>query len=266
MRDLPTSLDTLLRDALAGHNLADHYDDILPFARLTFLLRVSPVDDLNSVPIGESRLGGTPDIPVGEQWAKHPDDNLLLDFIGQINLAQLPVVGQSLPGSGLLLVYSQQECGSENAHSIRFFSCPIDSLVRATIPDSGSFSDEDTDGPFGGLIITDFVPSISLPDGLDTFIDFEEDFYDAYSEVRDELLNDPSQKEPTSRLLGYPSWANGLSSSNDKWELLIEAESHFHGGTCYMNFWDAGSMQLLVQCSDISTCTFSKSQANIVSM
>ena len=150
MRDLPSSLEILLRDALARHDLAVRYDEIRPFARLAFLMRVSPVDDSSTVPIGVSRLGGSPDLPADGQWARHPDDDLLLDFIGQINLAQLPAVGQSLPDSGLLLVYSQQENAAENPHAIRFVTSSTDSLVRAAVPDAASFSDEDTEEPFGG--------------------------------------------------------------------------------------------------------------------
>ena len=258
MRILPDSLEQRLRDALERHGLTDSSDHIRSHARLTFLLRVAPQENVVDVPLGTSRLGGTPDLPTGEQWARSADD-LLLDFIAQINLAEVASLGQPLPDSGILHIYSQQEGACDNEHLIRL--CQPTNLVRAAVPGENEFSDEDTDEPFGVLLITEFVPSVSLPNSLTTFRGFGDEFHEAYWALTRELDSLPTQKEPTSRLLGHP-FDDAL---DDDQELLIEVESHFHGGTCYMNFWDAGCLQILVQTAELSTCQFSDSQAGVFS-
>jgi uncharacterized protein YwqG len=246
--------------------LLAYFEQISQKARLTFLMRVTAVTDSESAPLGASRLGGTPDLPPEIAWPRNPEDDLLLDFIGQINLAQLPEAGQTLPSTGLISMYSQQDSASENPHKILNFDSPIDSLVRTETPSAGMFSDEDTDEPYGSLLVTEFVPSVSLPESLWAFPDFADEIHDAYSELLTELYSDPKQKEPSSRLLGYPfdPFVSGHASGD--WELLAEIESHFHLGKCLMGFWDAGSLQLTVPQQQLSTCDFKESEAAIVSM
>jgi len=266
MHPLPDSLDELLRDALRKHRITDYYDRIRPLARLTFLMRVSPVHDPTLAPIGQSRFGGTPDLPPEVTWARNPDDDLLFDFIGQINLAELSEVDHPLPKSGMLLLYSQQDGACENPHSIQYLTSPTESLVRATVPDENEFSDEDSDEPFGSVQIMEFIPSVSLPDWLDLFPDLDDEFLDTYSEMARELHEISSQKEPASRLLGYPFTPFESVLPGEEWELLVQVESFFHQGTNFINFWDAGCLQLLVKSADLSRCQFRESEANITSM
>lgn len=266
MPALPEFLEDQLRDALRRHSISDHYDRIRPLARLTFLMRVSPIDDPNVSPIGSSRFGGTPDLPPEGIWARNPEDDLLLDFIGQINLAELPDIEHALPKSGMLLLYSQQEGACDNPHAIQYVTAPPESLVRAGIPTEDEFSDEDSDEPFGGVQVDEFLPSVSLPDAPDQFPGLDDGFHDTYSEMVRELHEIPSQKEPTSRLLGYPFSPYGSALPGEDWELLAEVESFFHGGKNYINFWDAGCLQLLVKSADLLECQFQESKANIFSM
>lgn len=266
MRELPDSLEELLCDVLEKHNIVEHYARIRPLARLTFLMRVSPVEDAISAPIGRSRFGGTPDLPPGVAWARNPEDDLLLDFIGQINLAELPDVHHPLPKSGLLLLYSQQDGACENAHSIQYVTAPTESLVRAAIPAEDEFSDEDSEEPYGSVQIVEFIPSVSLPDSPDSLLDLGDEFYDRYSEAVHELRKIPSQKEPASRLLGDPFSPYDSALPGEEWELLVEVESFFHQGSTYLNFWDAGCLQLLVKSADLPRCEFQESEANVTSM
>lgn len=54
--------------------------------------------------LGESRLGGMPDLPVGMSWPEHERFGPYC-FIGQINFAQVPQVGGLLPQDGLLSLF-----------------------------------------------------------------------------------------------------------------------------------------------------------------
>ena len=239
MANLVPALEAVLREAISRHSLDEHFTAIYSRARATILLQVSAIEDGESVPIGVSRFGGTPDLPPEIAWPKNPADNLLLDFIGQINLSQLPNVGQSLPHEGLLLLFSQQESASDNPHAIHF-AASSDSLAPTETPPSESFSDEDTDEPFGILLVTGFIPSVSLPDSLTEFPEFDDEVHDAYSELLMELHDDPTQKEPTSRLLGYPFSPHGSPLPDDNWELLAEVESHFANGRLLYEFLGRG--------------------------
>ena len=263
MAHLDPTLETVLREAISRHSLDDHFAAIRSRARATILLQVSAVENDEPVPVGASHFGGTPDLPPGIAWPQNPADNLLLDFVGQVNLSDLPDVGQSLPRDGLLLMFSQQDSTSDNPHAICFVPS-TNSLATAEVPTSESFSDEDTDEPFGIVLVTGFLPSVSLPNSA-AFPNFDDEFHDAYSELLTELHNDPTQKEPTSRLLGYPA-PYGSPLPNDNWELLAEVESHFANGRCYMNFWDAGRLQLMAPKSQLHSCNFSESVAAIISM
>jgi len=225
-------------------------------------MRVLPVEDSAEVPLGKSRLGGTPDLAANGEWVRNSEGKLL-DFIAQINLAELPIEVQSIPKTGMLYVYAQQENACANEHSIRLCSLPVEQLARTAAPTETDFADEDSGGPFGVLLVTEFVPTICLPDSLRAFPSFDDEFHDGYSAMAQQLPRLPAQKEPASRLLGYPTpWDSELG---DEQELLIQAESHFHGGKIYMNFWDAGCLQILVLNSEIATCQFTTSEANVFS-
>lgn len=258
MRLLPPILEEKLRDEAEQHGLLERFEEIRCHARLTFLMRVLPVDDPAEVPVGKSRLGGAHDLAADEVWARNREGKLF-DFIMQIHLSDLPEV-HPLPKNGMLYVFAQQENACANEHSIRLFSVPVEELSRTSAPAETDFADEDSAGPFGVLLVTEFVPSISLPDSLRSV---DDEFHEAYSALRTKLSRLPAQKEPASRLLGYPTpWDSELG---DERELLIQAESHFHSGKCYMNFWDAGCLQVLVRTSEIATCRFTTSEANVFS-
>lgn len=259
MHDLPGPLEQKLRDALERHGLSDRYQQIRPHARITFLMEVSH-EDAAAAPLGKSRLGGTPDLPKGVEWAgSSEEDELLLDFIAQINLSELPAMDQPLTASGILYICAQQEGACDNEHSLQIH--PAQNLVRAVVPEEDNFADEDSDEPFVGLVVSEFVPSVSLPDAFGTFTDFDDPMYDAYAELLIDLHGLPTQKEPVSHLLGHPS----EYVLKDDQALLIQVESHFHDRLCYMNFWDAGCLQIVVNSAELPTCQFSDSEANIFS-
>ncbi|MEM6689731.1 MAG: YwqG family protein [Planctomycetota bacterium] len=265
MACLTSVLDSLLREAIFRHSLDDHSAAICSRARATILLQVSAAKDNAQVPIGVSRFGGTPDLPAGVAWPRNPEDNLLLDFIGQINLSQLPDIGRTLPREGLLSLFAQQESASDNPHAIHF-STAIDSLATAGTPNSEDFSDECTDEPFGILLVKGFIPSVSLPDSLAAFPEFDDQTHDAYSKLMAELHDDRTQKEPTSRIFGYPNSPHGSALNDDTWELVAQVESHFANGRSYLNFWDAGCLQFVAPRPELSSCNFRESVASVVSM
>jgi uncharacterized protein (TIGR02996 family) len=58
-----------------------------------------------SLPVGTSKFGGRPDLPVGVEWPEY--EGVALTFLGQYNLADLQVspVARELPASGVLSLF-----------------------------------------------------------------------------------------------------------------------------------------------------------------
>ena len=263
MSTLSSTLQTHLREVVTRHGIESQFERLVDLARITFLMRVIPVDP-TSLLLGASHLGGTPDLPTNVDWPTNPADGKLLEFIGQINLADLPDEGQMLPRVGLLQMFSMQDEADGGQHHIRIIN-NLSDLSRAEIPKAEMYSDEDADEPFGTLAIEQFTPSVSLPGFHEVFGDTADELYDGYSDLLSNLHSDPAQQEPTSRLLGYPTCEFESTLPNKEWELLAQIESHF-AGDCVMNFWDAGAIQFIVSQSEIRNSQFQGSLAFISSM
>ena len=89
------------------HGLARHRDDIQRFARPAILLRTMASDE-KEIPLGPSKIGGRPDLPLATPWPTYRDGRPLA-FLAQINMneiARLPPPFAGLPKDGLLSVFS----------------------------------------------------------------------------------------------------------------------------------------------------------------
>jgi hypothetical protein len=251
--DLTTALDATLEEA----SLLVLRDQLLPLARSTVLLGVAPAE---SLALGTSKLGGVPDLPEGVDWPRTDDG--LMAFLGQMDLAALPDAGQPLR-DGWLFVFSEQTDGAAgNPHHLLWHRGPR-SVLRSA-PPPGAFADPDQPKPFRQLEVVRFTPRVSLPGGLDDIdlaaVQNEDDYFDL---VR-ALESDPLQKEPTSRMWGYPSSFHGENVNPDR-ELLLHVESFFAQGHTYMNFWDAGSISIEIDRAALSREELSQSEALLFS-
>ena len=235
----PVSSEKLLAEAIAHHGLTAYSAEIRALARATVLLGVEPQAEL---PVGTSKLGGTPDLPNTLTWPTNANGDLLA-FLGQIDLASLPRSGQPLPQVGMLYVFSDQEGGDNNPHWVGRYT-EGGQLQSHPVPEPTRFADQDQDKPFGQLAIVRTTGSVSLPSGLDDLVGLADGDADAYGELVQALHRDSRQKEPTSRLFGYADSRHGDPVGQPDRELIICVQSFFADRRAFMNFWDAGSMTI----------------------
>jgi uncharacterized protein YwqG len=262
--DLPPDLEKKLASRVKKYGLDAHFSSIRKLARFTILLRVAPVKNTNRIPLGCTRLGGVPDLPKGWNWPKEnenahygPEERQFLDFIAQINLAELPSLGRRLPRTGILYFFAGINQKDKYVFRVLFFKGPPSRLIRQAAPDRQLFIDK-YGCPTGTLRVKRFLPSISLPDAFDYLRNLPDDLYDAYSTLEQEFHSDSKQAEPTSRLLGYPFAPHGKLLPNAKWQLLLQVESYFAAGDCLMNFGDAGCLSFIGPSDEMNKGVFSK--------
>jgi uncharacterized protein YwqG len=119
-------------------------DRIKRCVRPSLLLRTTPTP-IEALKLGQSRIGGQPDLPPQFQWPRF--DGLGLSFIAQLDLAEIAAQPSvlPLPKEGHLAFFydsdqrtwgfDQEDRGSA---LIVYFSGPASSFVRTEIPDDVS--------------------------------------------------------------------------------------------------------------------------------
>lgn len=177
----PQLLEDLRRD-LNSAGLEPHADAILARALPAVRLKLGQP----SSAVGESRIGGVPDLPVGMMWPRNAS-NEALTFILQLNLARLPAFDENpLPRTGMLYFFvGLDEPASDVEH--RVFLHPLESTLElATPPPLEEFANEDNyrDLPPHALELELFadVPRWATTDFDALTADMTEDEIDAYGD------------------------------------------------------------------------------------
>ncbi|MDC0673945.1 YwqG family protein [Nannocystis radixulma] len=126
------------RDELAALGLAEHAAEVRALARPALRLHLDPdeEDDDSTCPMGQTRLGGEPDLPPSCAWPEV--DGVLLTFVAQFDLAELvgrPAAGE-LPAHGLLsFFYAPIPPDGVRGHPVRVLHfTDLDELARRPVP------------------------------------------------------------------------------------------------------------------------------------
>ena len=92
-----------LRQLIDEHDLSEHQAAILATVRPAIFLQLGSNEQGN---VGQSRVGGVPDLPPSLSWPKDPLTERYRSFILQINLGELPRFdGNPLPQRGMLYLF-----------------------------------------------------------------------------------------------------------------------------------------------------------------
>lgn len=235
----------------------------------------------NQIKIGESRMGGEPDLPVNFVWPEWqipaddtsygwPESNRTtptpLDFIAQINLSELASYpgSEQLPKNGFLYFFylidsrawgiSTRDKGSS---SIAYFPGSSLELSRQSPPENV------TNLTHPSSVVFETIWSIE-----DSLIVTDEDF-EAYCKLKERL--EPSDTATNHRLLGNCHTIQGPmkedceamsvllnpeEESKDLWHLLLQVDSDDAGPG--WGWGDAGHIYFWITRRDLQTLSFDK--------
>lgn len=178
-------------------------DRIKRFVRPSLRIRTS-LSSVDALKLGQSRIGGVPDLPPGFPWPRY--DGLGLSFIAQLDLAELAtqLTVLPLPKQGSLAFFYDSEQRTwgfdpkdRGSALVAYFPGPASSLIRTPIPhdvsDSGRFQ----------WCLVDYHREETLPDAWSPHFDPElsEEEQNLKFEFGDAMRDDANA--PCHRLGGY---------------------------------------------------------------
>jgi hypothetical protein len=148
MTSLPPVLAAELRAKTDEFSLGAVHDTIATHATECLALVASGRDDYSTP--GGTRFGGDPDLPADVAWPASGDpedeETVFSNFIGQINLAELPRLasGSSLPEGGILYIFvrSLESASDPVVYDTIYHPEGADGLVRRSVPDPARLADE----------------------------------------------------------------------------------------------------------------------------
>lgn len=279
-----------IREILAGYDLDEYADGIIPLMRKSIRMELNPQDD-EKIAVGASKMGGMPDLPQDMEWPCHADTNAPLSFIAQINFAETHPFDSDgrLPERGML--YFFYDCSIEDGmpwgfdpkdaagKAVIYFDGDMEGLSRVDAPDE--LSEADYDGIFAGAALS-FSESIDLPDP-DSVQGDKLDLPEEAMETYWEALDDQAEEQPN-KLLGHSDNIQGameleceltynklycgdesgykqaqklgIGAGAADWELLMQVDSNDDLG---MMWGDCGKLYLWIRAQDLAARNFGAS-------
>lgn len=188
-------------------------------------LTSTPAPD-DSLAVGMSKLGGTPDLPDAVQWPMMAD--VPLSFVAQINLtdAQSLDTDKLLPASGLLSFFydaNQQTYGSDPADRAGYkvlYTADTSTLKRRPFPDA---LPEAARFSACSLTLSSEVTLPQRPNLLDDKLDWNDIERKAYSDMMVAFPSEADHQQIHHRLLGH--------SDDLQDDMHLQAQLFSHGLT-----------------------------------
>ena len=195
-----------IRKAFEAHDLGQFAEGVLATARPALRLRTC-YDELEDPPLGESRMGGDPDLPAGMPWPENKGRPLA--FVAQTDLAAAAGVCAlpGLPTSGWICAFCDLEAFHETwdedsrTWQLKYLEGEAASLRRTPHPGEPL---EKFD-----LHEIQFEPEDRVPDVTDFVTGIPDDEAWDICEWLNEAINDSFDSNPVHRLGGYPFLIQG---------------------------------------------------------
>lgn len=200
---LNEQLSHALEQLLNEHHLAPAAVKLLPQARST--VKLSAIEPDLYEKIGNSRVGGYPDLPQAMEWPTDASGKLMTPLV-QLNLADIAPASRQgwLPETGMLYFFcGMDECAANIEHRIIFVEYPEQLAFRH--PGTATILEDIYDTSFHPYKAA-AVSAVELPNMpyVDyEVIDFEEGSTDRYFGLAAEMQGD--RKTNWGTMFGYPA-------------------------------------------------------------
>jgi hypothetical protein len=249
MKHLSQNSQQILTAQIGNHGLERFTEKIFALARENVEIYASA--EIRNLEIGQSRVGGGPDLPSMSAWPTLPLTNGgtgYLIFFLQLNLAELPpVIGSFVPDHGLLSVFSDRRVYIEQGQVL--YHGDLASLTYQRLPEIAAFADGDLDE-------TDLPPCYRPPThlafrqglSLPSYVPWVENDADhnAYMELYLDLrgVSTPGDSDLThiGSMFGVPP-NHTVGEDNPEWGLLL----NLHSWNRYFDFGDCGHQAFSVE-------------------
>ena len=249
-------LAALLQEVGLGHL----EEKLMQVARPSLRLHLHPRDE-TAFPIGATKFGGSPDLPLDFEWPVwqgYPESDRLqyspgefaaddgpLCFLAQFRLEDLAAyeLGNALPGFGMLYFFCAiwkralgYDEGDRDCWKVFLYEGEASDLKRHTPPLLNESMYHSAllpkDNQFDCCRI-EFQYKMTLPDWNDPEsyepLALSEDESDSYVQLLEMLgQEEPESEEPIHRLLGYPQivqWGKEVPDKDQEWRLLLQLDT-----------------------------------------
>ncbi len=193
--------------------LTEHWEECKPYLKNEILIDITSAEEKDFV-LGESKIGGKPDLPIGTNWFKDDNGNYL-DFLAQFNLEDIAAfdIEKLLPPKGMLYFFydeKQASWGNEpddkDKFKVFFYDEDLSQLSVTLHPDKIK------DHPYFKLCKLSFKTSLMLPEDLFGLTEniygnkLKEENLEKYYKFLKAIEN-PNLKyiDSNTKLLGYPN-------------------------------------------------------------
>jgi uncharacterized protein YwqG len=210
-----------LKQLFSKNNLSEYWTFFEPILKSTIRLETTKIDE-SAIPIGQSKIGGSPDLPSDISW--FDDNGYPLSFVAQINCSEASTTDleKRLPSHGILYFFFDQNQEAwgyipEHKNGFKvFYSAQEGHLERKTSP--SLLSPEN----FFGTYKIEFQPEISLPYWEYDFLvkNLPPDILQIYSSMAFQL-----RKERINKLLGHSDTLQYPMESTCEWVSLGHKEA-----------------------------------------
>ncbi|KAA2243391.1 DUF1963 domain-containing protein [Chitinophaga agrisoli] len=262
-----TGLRQTLENAVKALQLGDYQQGLLQLARQSVALATTAPDDYANT--GNHRFGGLPDLPPDIAYPSFTDQNgheKGLQFIAQLNCADISHLQDYLPRTGMLYFFIQDQ--EEMGPKVIYFDGDLTTLQSA----AGLDIEEDYIFDQNG-IYTPFQAAADKYPGIPFFYNARDYFQDKAPEL--EALEEMYDETKALKEALYPSVnpvhsvnsyvfkqhdtpeaeaVNALKGKPEDWMVLLRVSSDDNTG---FNFWDAGDIYFMIHKSDLVQGDFS---------
>lgn len=259
----PALLKTL-EQAVSAAGLDAYRDALVARTRKAVALATTEEDAYTKT--GNHRFGGLPDLPLGVEYPTFIDweeQTRGLQFIAQINCAEIAHLQDYLPRTGILYFFikDQEEMGPQ----VIYYDGDMSQLQSAKQLDIDPDFIYDQHGIFPAFkAVADVYPSTPNTYNASSLYPELGDLEEMYDEV--EALDQAFKEMPVPAIHSMNSYVfkqhdtpemeavDAKKGKPDEWMVLLRVSSDRNTGFC---FWDAGEIYFVIHKSDLARKDFS---------